>query len=409
MKRFKTILSEANLIKASNSEIRKGEIPYKPSKRKEDFGEFGRRESTKSREIPKIKSTDDKDPTQRLTPTGEIKKEIGYGFQVKKSNSKDLTDLDLIKLYRSSNKNKLNKMILKRGGNPQQVSGFINALKLKRKTSKQQISEKIDFGDPTLPPGFDPGSPIRGGFELGVSSGAIAGIDPTTFPSINYRSAAMTPGAPQDDGFISGGQGWKIDKGSKEFFSKMAKMYGVNSYDVTNKLKEIQQSEQKNKSYANAERLVFNYITDPLMSELIQSNKQKELIKAATEMQSWKADFQNPLKRLSSSYPQSYDIVFNKKQREEGYKNSQNLSKIGNILKQKVMSTDIYSDLHKLKIAPVNNPYIKDNTNPIEIKLSILDKMLLDYEQEDLEKEEALDTSSSSSSSNDSTISSNTD
>ena len=73
------------------------------------------------------------------------------------------------------------------------------------------------------------------------------------------------------------------------------------------------------------------------------------------------------------------------------------------------MSTDIYSDLHKLKIAPVNNPYIKDNTNPIEIKLSILDKMLLDYEQEDLEKEEALDTSSSSSSSNDSTISSNTD
>lgn len=260
------------------------------------------------------------------------------------------------------------------------------------KRFKQFISEKVDFGEPTLPPGFDPGLAIKGGFELGVSSGAIAGIDPVTFPAINYRSAAMTPGAQQNDGFVAGGQGWKIDKESKDFFSKIAKMYGVNSIDRKQEQQKIQQSQGKDKSNVNQERLVFDYLTNPLMSEIISGDKSKDIIKAATEMQSWKADYQNPLKRLDSWYPKTPEQLLAKATKEQQLKDSQNLSKTGNILRQRTIATDLFDKAHELNIAPKDNPYIKDFTDPIDIKLSMLDQMLNDYEMEDsedLEKEES--------------------
>lgn len=386
MKSFKQFVSEnRSLIALSPEDLRSGNYPYKRSKRQEDLGELSRKSRTQSRSIPRQRMTDDSDPTEKLTPEREIKRQIGSGFQKVKGVSKDMTDLDLIRLYRSSNKNKLRKMITDRGGNPEQVSGFIDALKLKRKI---KLTEKIDYGDPTLPPSFP--DVIKGGQELGTYSGAVAGLDPVTFPVINYRSAALTPGAQsgQNDPFVSGGQGWKIDKNSKDFFTKIAKMYGVNSFDSSNKLKELQSKEAENKSQTNQERLVFNYITDPMMSELIRGEKSKELIKAATEMQSWKADFQNPLKRLNSWYPSSVDSLLSKTQRENHYKDLQNLSKIGNILRQRIMSTDIHSKLNDLKLSPVDNDHIRDHTDPIEIKMNIVDKMLADYDQEDSETKE---------------------
>ena len=256
------------------------------------------------------------------------------------------------------------------------------------KRFKEYISEKVDFGDPTLPPGFDPGLQIKGGFELGVSSGAIAGIDPVTFPSINYRSAAMTPGAKQDDGFVAGGQGWKIDKESKEFFTKIAKMYGVNALDRKQEQQKMQQSQGKDKSNINQERLVFDYLTNPLMSEIISGDKSKDIIKAATEMQSWRADYQNPLKRLDSWYPKSPDELLIKANKEQELKDSQNLTKIGNALRQRTIATDLFDKAYELNIAPKDNPYLKDFTDPIDIKMDMLDQMIANYELEDLDAAE---------------------
>lgn len=255
------------------------------------------------------------------------------------------------------------------------------------KSFKQFISEKVDFGNPELVASFP--DLIKGGQELGTYSGAVSGLDPVTFPVMNYRSAALTPDAQsgQNDPFVSGGQGWKIDKNSKDFFTKIAKMYGIGNVDNSQKQKEIQQKQQQEKSNINKERLVFDYITNPLMSELLNHEKSKDILKAAAEMQSWKSDFQNPMKRLESWYPKTTDAIIANHKKDTEMKDSSNLTKQTNALRQRTIATDLFDKAYQLNIAPKDNPHIRDFTDPIQIKMDMVDQMLKSFEYEDIEKE----------------------
>jgi hypothetical protein len=251
----------------------------------------------------------------------------------------------------------------------------------------------LGFGVEDQPLPYTPSSPsVFFGQQLGVGSKAIAGIDSSNMPFINYRSSAMTPGAQQEDPrFVAGGGGFKIEKESKSHLLNLAKKYGILIPDQQGGqggapgggMPQMGQQMGGGQPQEPAQdRLVKHLQANPMMSDLMSGELGQQFNKIFGEMQKWKTDAKDPNMIQKSQEPQNPYKIWKEKTKEEEQKKKQNLQYQANILRQRIFATDVYNRLYNNGLHDEENPHIKDFTDPYNHDQDLLQQQQQEYEQQ---------------------------
>jgi hypothetical protein len=300
------------------------------------------------------------------------------------------------------------------------------------KNFKQYIQENViddglDFGveDTPLTPSYS--SPSLSNYfssTLGTGSKAVAGVDSGSMPFINYRSAALTPGAQQqeDPRFVAGGGGFKIEKESKTYFMNLAKKYGILIPDqqkqggppgggqnpmaammggMGGQQQGMPQQGMPQQGMPQMggppggqqqppqDRLVQHLSKNPLLSDLMSGELGQQFNKIFGEMQKWKTDAQDPKLIQKSQEPQNPYKIWAEKVKEQEQKKKQNLSVQGNILRHRIFSSDIYNRLNNIGLYDDEfNPHIRNYMDQNNYDQDLLQQLQQEQEPQEPQYQE---------------------
>lgn len=290
------------------------------------------------------------------------------------------------------------------------------------KESVPGLEPGLGFGESDVPIGFIPSQPGSSNYfsqTLGKGSNAISGVDPENIPFINYRSAALTPGAQQqeDPRFVAGGGGFKIEKESKSYFMDLAKKYGLLIPDQQQQggmpggqqgmpqggpgggqnpmaaMMGGQQGQQGMPQMSGPggpggqqpaqDRLVQHLSRNPLLSDIMGGELGQQFNKIFGEMQKWKTDAQDPNLIQKSQEPQNPYKIWAEKMKEEEQKKKQNLSVQGNILRHRIFSSDIYNRINSMGLHDDEfNPHIRNYMDPNNYDQDLLQQLQQEQQPE---------------------------
>lgn len=268
------------------------------------------------------------------------------------------------------------------------------------------IDDGLGFGEDGGATEYNPSNPaIFFGTSLGTSSKAIAGIDPSNMPYVNYRSAALSPGEQQEDpNYVAGGGGFKIEKDSKSFLLNIAKKYGIlipdkekqqqggmpgnmgggqnpmaammGGQQSTPQQSMPQMSGPGGEQQETQDRLVQHLSMNPIMAGLMGGDLGQEFNKIFKEMQKWKTDAQNPQLIQKSQEPQNPYKIWAEKAKEEEERKKQNISVQGNILRHRMFASDIYNRLDSMGLHDYeSNIHVKNYMDPNNHDEDLLQQM----------------------------------
>ena len=281
------------------------------------------------------------------------------------------------------------------------------------KTFKEFLFESappIGFGDDPNPPIWTP--------DNGLSTGAnvITGLRPENLPFINYRSASMTPGAEQDDGYVAGGGGFKIEKESKSFLMNLAKKYGINMPDpqqqqggapggggnpmqaMMGQMGQHGQGQPQQQQGppgmgggqppAPEDRLMKNLSVNPMMLDLMGGEMGEKFKKIFGEMQKWKMDAKDPKIIQKSQQAQNPYEIWMEKEKETDKKNKENIGRQGTILGARMFATNVFNTLNQMGMQPEDNPHIRNYLDPYNHDEELQQQYMQQQPQEDEEDDQ---------------------
>jgi hypothetical protein len=230
-----------------------------------------------------------------------------------------------------------------------------------------------------LPPGLDyTSAAYLSATPMSTAKGYVAALEPVTFTPYMYRSVyspyvsgGLDPGQDRNNGRVSGGGGFEIEKQSRDYLIALAKRYGIDIETPESMQKKQQQQmggQQQQmpmggmggQQQQGMDHYLYNQVKKhPAMYLLNQDQGlQKEFDKAFKSMLDWKTTTKNP------DEGKDWYTLWKEKKKKEEDQHKVNLGRMATQLRFKEFSTGVHNRLNHMGLASDDLPHIKNYLDP---------------------------------------------